>query len=589
MTRKSLLLLCLVSLAAGILAGGFLPLSAIPRDGARSSVARKSGGTVTAAPGQSAARSGEASGQSAASGASSLQPQASPAELEAEFLRLWQLAGKAGGKDIDREVEAIMKLAVLDPYRAVSLAMKLEGPNAKTLLMRLIGSMKTTSQRALRALMENPKWTNDWQTVDAIFENLAKADPRMAWEEATKDGRPFGDKAVFSIASEWAARAPRDAVSFAGAIVDRELRKGFTDAVFGKWIGEKTDDFIAWFRSLSDPSAWAEVIPWQNVEVKTKEQFLALADVCPGQLAHPQFDGQSAFDGFFKNPARKDDYLAWAGAISDEAKRETALTSLAKAMLNWTPEDALSLLSSVKNATARTQITSAVAAHRALNSPAEGVAFADSLEGGARALALRSVLSTWSESDPAGAAAFIVTRPRDFGFDGTQTGEMRDQMDRVVRKWAEHDPQAAASFALAQKEGGVAAGVAQSFNYGLRSAMGAWVNQDAYAASAWVTNMPQGRARDIAADALAGAAMTLEPNGALGWAMSISDPEMRATSIRDCVTSWTWRDVRSAGEWVKTARIDETLRSELTAMVAKRAGDRYPTSSIGGLDKTVFY
>ena len=199
------------------------------------------------------------------------------------------------------------------------------------------------------------------------------------------------------------------------------------------------------------------------------------------------------------------------------------------------------------------------------------------------------MISTWAESDPAAAAAFIVTRPQDFGFDGTQTGELRDQMDRVVNKWAKNDPLTAASFALAQKEAGVTAGVAQNYNYGLRSAMSTWVNQDAYAASAWVTNMPPGRSRDIAADALAGAAMFVDPTVGLGWAMSIGDAKMRETSVRDCVTSWTWRDARSAGEWVKTAPVSDALRVELTAAVAKRAGASAPTSSMGYMDKTVFY
>lgn len=514
---------------------------------------------------------------------------ASPDQLESDFRRLWEASVRAEDKDIDREVQALMKLAVVDPYRAVSLAMKLEGSKRKDLLLRLLESMKTTSQHALRALLENPGWKSEWQVVNAIFENLAKVDPRLAWEEATRDGRTFADITVFSIASEWGVRAPGDAVAFAGSIADRELRKRFTDAVFGKWIATKTDDFIAWYRSLPDPTAWTEEVPWQSIRVKTKEQFLAVADVCPARLAHPQFDGQSAFDGVFKQPEHQEDYLAWVSSIPDEEKRTTALTSLAKAILNWNPEDALPLLASVKDENARTQITSAAAAWRAMTSPAEGVAFADALEGNARALALRSAIATWAESDPAGAAAYMVTRPQDFTFDGTRTDALRDQMDSVVGEWAKHDPLAAASFALAQKEADMAKGVEERANYGLRAAMNSWVSQDAYAASAWVTSMPAGRMRDMAAEALAGAAMNIEPIHALGWAMSIGDAEISAASIRECVTSWTWRDAQSAGEWVKTARIDEALRSELSAVVAKRTNSRGPTSSVSGMDKTVFY
>lgn len=582
MKRESLFL-CLASLAAGCLVGWIIPLRVsgewLKESEAKNEVAARRASVELANGGVA---------NPAANTAANSQSSASAADLEAGFLRLWQIANQAGDKSIDRELQAIMKLAMVDPYRAVALAMKLTGPNAQELVVRLIKSMKTTSQHALRALLENPKWNNNWQVVNAIFENLAAVDPRMAWEEATKDGRTFGSDVIYTVVTEWGLRAPMDAVAYASSIADRDLRKRFSDVVFGRWMQSKTDDFLAWFRSLPDPAAWSDVIPWQMVEVKTKEQFLALAAVSPAQLANPQFDGQSPFDGFFKQPARKDDYLAWASSIPDEAKRTTALTSLAKAMLNWNPEDALPLLSAVTDANTRTQITSAAAAWRTLNSPAEGVAFADSLEGNARGLALRSVISTWAESDPAAAAAFIVTRPQDFGFDGTQTGELRDQMDRVVSKWAKHDPLAAASFALAQKEAGVTAGIAQNNNYGLRSAMSTWVNQDAYAASAWVTNMEPGRARDIAADALAGAAMNLEPASALGWAMSIGDAEMRETSVRDCVTSWTWRDAKSAGEWVKTAPIGEPLRAELTTVVTKRLGVPGPTSSMGYVDKTVF-
>lgn len=527
------------------------------------------------------ARSGDAVElvRPAASGGVAMTAVASPDQLEADFRRLWDAAVKAGDKSIDLEVQAIMKLAAVDPYRAVSLAMKREGPESATLLLRLITSMKSTGHVALRALLENPKWKGEWAVVNVVFENLAKIDPRMAWEEATKDGRTFVGQASSVIAQAWADQSPREAVAFAMTLGDRTQRKNFADAVFTRWMNAKLDDFAAWLRALPERGEWDAVIPWSNATAATPAQFLELSALSPERLPNPRFEGESAFDGIFKKPEKKDDYLAWIGALPEGVKRDAAITSLAKAMLDWNPEDSLPLLASLKDVNAQTQITSAVAAYRTTSSPVDGVAFADSLQGQARSLALRSVVSTWAEFDPAGAAAFIASRPN----------EVSGEMDGVMRQWSKHEPQAAASFALAQKEAGVAAGVANQVNYGLRTAMSTWVNKDAYAASAWVTNMPPGRTRDIATDALAGAAMSVEPEGALGWAMSIGDSELRAHCIRDCITSWSWRDATSAQAWLNGAVIDDDLRATLTAKVKEREGNAYPLSSMSDGKRTVFY
>lgn len=579
MTRSHWLL-ALVSTLGGIGVGQFVPLSRVPT--------HSTAATGPTSAGRSRQSKISAVNSNKANPASQSSAPVSAAQLESDFRRLWQAAKSGSKADFEKALKAAQRSADADGYRAMKVAMSSDGPKAGDLVAGLAAYMKGTAHLALRALLENPKWKSEWSVVDAIFENLAKLDPRLAWEEATKDGRTLGAPASSAIGKAWADKAPHEAVAFAQTIADQKLRRQLSDAIFVQWMHAKPDDFVIWLRALPDRREWDRVIPWQEMIAATEAEFLDLAAAVPEHLPQPRFDGESAFDGFFKKPEKEAEYLAWVKALPEGAKRDTALSSLAKAMLIWNPEGSLPLLSSVKDAAAQTQITSAVAACRASMLPTEGVAFADSLQGNARTLALRSAVSTWAEFDPAGAAAFIVTRPDDFGFVGTRTDQLRDQLDDVVRKWAKHEPQGAASFALAQKEAGVAAGVADQMNYGLRSAMSAWVDQDAYAASAWVMNMPQGRTRDIATDALAGAAMSVEPEGALGWAMSIGDAELRAQCIRDCVGSWSFRDARGAQGWVQSAAIDDAERAKLSALVQERSKFR-STSSIHDGQKTVFY
>lgn len=503
----------------------------------------------------------------------------SPDELEAEFLRLWSDARKNGDKDIDRELMALMKLAAVDPYRAVTIAMKLDGPKASDLIAQLIRSMKTASQHALRALLENPKWQRDYGIVGAVFSPLAKIDPRMAWEEATKPGRSFGSMAEYEVGSEWAKKAPREGVAYAAGIVDREQSKQLAGTIFREWMKAKPGDFIAWLRDQTDRASWAELIPWGNMAANTREQFQALSALLPDKLPNPQFDGQSVFDGFFKKADMKDDYVAWIQAMPEGAARDAAGASLAKAMLGWNPDDALAMLPSVRDANVQTQITSAVAAWRATTNPQAGLAFAESLKDeAARTLALRSVVSTWAETDPAGAAGFIATR----------WDQLEGELFSVVSKWSEHDPQGAAAFALGQKVSGVTAGVAEKFDYGLRSAMGNWVKGDAYGASAWVLAMEPGLSRDIATDALAGAAMRVEPEGAIGWALTVSDPELRAKTLRDCVNTWSYSDPSRASAWVQSAPIDDELRKKLLGNIQATRKQRIGGSSSYS-DKVIIY
>ncbi len=470
------------------------------------------------------------------------------ANSEGRLIQLW-----AQG-DFNAALEAFLAYARVNPERALDLAMQMEGGEAWRLVMDLVLKLPPhVGGIAMDVLLRHPQYLMACPPFDAVFCLCAKSDPERAWREAHAAGVKFTEAALDAIARGSAEMNPRFTMTLAARLRNREQKDKFTRTVLREWSQNKARDLIAWMETQGDIESLAMMVPWGKLSFDTKEDFLAMVNILPLNV----LDGSNN-EYFGLGTAPKDGWatrLDWLQEIQGEA-RTPLFVGAARALVGSDPEKALALLPEITNMRVKNMITSATAAYRAVVSPQEGFAFADSLaDESAKRLARESVLKTWAENDPAAAARHALASD--------------DKLDKNVHydlghKWAALDPQSAASYALAHE---TINPESSSLSTMFGAAMNSWVNDDPYAASRWATELPVGNQRDRAAAALAQSAVRSEPNGALQWAAGIADETLRRQTVEACFGKWLNQDRAQAVTWMEQASLDENTRQALGTII----------------------
>ena len=487
---------------------------------------------------------------------------------------LWQNAQSSGFADSkikNQWLSFVSECLRADAARTISLVMSQKGPRTGPLLAAFVNSLDRTHLRlAMDAFLKREDLWQDWELPAAIFERLAEVDPRGAWQDATMPGR-FIHSAVRSVASGWTKRDPREALAFAEGIVHPAHRNVFTQTVLNEWAHADTGAFLSWFAASPDRDRLMDLVQWPGVKPKSEDDLRRMVEIVPPEVWS---DEPSGFQVHYDS-AGWGDRVAWIQKLAPGAARDALMRHAAAALRARDPEAALALLPEIKDAEASQSITSTVAAFRAAASPLEGLAFAESVEGDrARMLARRSALDTWALSDPRAAALWALdhTDPKH----GIELGS-------VGSLWAENDPEGASAFALEAAGRTGAQGTAGQAM--LKEVLREWVEHDAYGASLWVSQMPEGAGRNNSMSALANAAASTSPEAALSWAMAITDTAVRDETIAACLDRWGWRNPGAATGWLDAASLDEAvkqpLREKLSTIVRSATGSRGWSSRSG--------
>lgn len=122
----------------------------------------------------------------------------------------------------------------------------------------------------------------------------------------------------------------------------------------------------------------------------------------------------------------------------------------------------------------------------------------------------------WGTTDPQAAALRAMQDPQGDGW--------RSPVGQVLRTWAGQDPTAALAWISNSNPADLGRDVGQ--------VMRRWSRDDLPAAANWANSQPAGAMRDAAAAALAYSLGGSDPNGALQWAQSISDPGQRDQTLQ---------------------------------------------------------
>ncbi len=317
--------------------------------------------------------------------------------------------------------------------------------------------------------------------------------------------------------------------------------------------------------------------------------------------------------------------VSWAQTLEQPHHRAIAMRSAVEAMAQEDPQTAAQLIADWPANGERRELVEAIAHHWGREDLQGALAWSRALEGPGQQEALASITHVWAQSDPAAAAEFALALPpsqqRERALsevahvwaerDATQARAWIDQlgaqealpaMRGLVHTMAEFDPASAASLVAewstrqgvplesepfvdlagdlahhwTERDPASAAGWAQSFpessdlhEHAVRRVADAWVQRDTLAASEWIGSLPEGRARDAATERLVDEVAATDPEAAYHWALSASTADHQTEMLHHVFEQWQDVDPAAARTTWEGAPLTAEQREHLTRVFAE--------------------
>ena len=315
-----------------------------------------------------------------------------------------------------------------------------------------------------------------------------------------------------------------------------------------------------------------------------------------------------------RDPQAAMDWLAEQPAAADR------LRGMLEAVAVWAADDAESALLWLEanaQGIARFETLTSGVELWAERSPNEAANWVDGMANdGGKVAAARSLVATWAREDPNAAADWV---------DGLPDGQIRNEavvalaeswmvkapesaaiwvyeearrqqdpilLDETIRQFSQVAPSQAEAFvrALSQQPGAGDSVVEthirgraeqdpseaaqwltsltpddplyRSENAGVL--MDVWAESDSIAASMWLSELPAGEQRDAAAASFSGVVQNYDPEVAVEWAASISDPNQRVERLSESLQVWMETNPLAADEWISSRDLDPVVRAYLS-------------------------
>jgi hypothetical protein len=481
-----------------------------------------------------------------------------------------------------------------------------------------------------------------WDTTTALmpyFSTLGRTNPELGLEQL-RTASPANMISLTQIFfGNWARIDPDRALDAISQLETRSMRRGAWNGVFGEWGHRDAEGMMRWASDNSpqmartafqtqiyslgqaDPAALFELAREypeaaegplflnfaSNFASRGAEGFALIAQFPPGRTRDRMI---STFGSRF---ARMDPKAAWelARSLSAEDRKNFLSFGTPRSLAEVAPQEMAQLalaapdeshgnVAEVVSAWGRKNPRAAIDWSRqnltgsnlvdsieavfgswGANNPAEAAVAMEGFPPSMKARLVQNLAGGWAARDPAAA------------FDYAQKLAPIDRfraVSRVIDHWASSDPSAAANALVALPAFGfddayrnVGAQFAkknpeQAMKWGtsisdpgmsaiiVRVASEEWAGRDAAAASAFAESMPPGDLRDSAAAGLATSLTSLDPESAAAWANAIAAPTRRQGNLRGVLQSWKDKDRRAATTFVQTME-PGPLRDEMTKLV----------------------
>jgi hypothetical protein len=172
--------------------------------------------------------------------------------------------------------------------------------------------------------------------------------------------------------------------------------------------------------------------------------------------------------------------------------------------------------------------------------------------------AIGSLMGTMADTDPKGAAdmlgRLLAVTPKD------ADGNLSGAASQLVSSWGRDDPAAAGLWTTALPDGDMK-------NNAISNLASNWAREDFAAAGQWIDTMPDGKARDTGVSSMVYATKRGDPATAFAWAATISDDSRRVSLLADVVGQWKESDPAKARAAVNQADLTSDERNRLLKQI----------------------
>ena len=326
-----------------------------------------------------------------------------------------------------------------------------------------------------------------------------EGDPAVAWRNAlATESAQARAQQLFQIGRAWVEQDPAAALAAAMELPPGGMFGGLVPFLIERWAERNSDEALAWVLAQPESRTRAEMLGALagSIAQAAPHEALALAETLDGAArrevaraalqAWAQTDAQAAM-----NALEEFDDL---GLANDAKYSILAQWSAAdpRAAFEW----ALTQKSSMDNM----HLAAIPLQQLAMNDPAEALRLAEELDGMQRQMAVASVVSTWADSDPHAAAAWLESA----------SGDLSQAVSSVAFAFAQRSP-------------------SEAFE--------------------WVSTLPK-ESQQVALHSLVSATASHSPEQAVRLIGTIRDAEMRTEATMTLVMGWSQSAPRDAARWV---------------------------------------
>ncbi len=551
----------------------------------------------------------------------------------------------------------LARLAELDPRGAIGLASDLNLD--RQLIAALYGTWARTEPSAALADLKSVNKARDAQAIGlAIWEALgsdelalsqvlaslppnystthfhvealrmtAESEPMEALRQAVAlDDQSARFAAMRRIAEVWGAEDPRAALDHVELIGDERLRWAFLNMVIHAWSSLEPEAVLDYFVSLDEPGtghARAAAMALDNLAGADPRRVLELSEQLPGMMRLPaqqsaitkwaEKDPLEALEYVKKLPmgqhrqtlmgavargyGKKDPEAALVWAQSLVPREDDILVSVLSGMAEGDPDRALDAALSLDDSNALAQVMTTITMISAYTMNPEKIAnrILALPDGQTKEFGLRRLASSWANTDPEAAFAWLMTHGDKVGVHGF--GDIAQQLaqrdvktaagyldkipeaarevwiSKVAESYAQVDPAGARAW-ISRFQG------EQIYDAGVTAVVRQLAEYDPRAGARLVETIDDPRYVGTAARMVGVHWAQEDGPSAAAWAQDLDDPQARAAAISSVVQRWGARHPEDARRWVLALPPDSTRDAALGSLLPAIAGRKVPDSAL---------
>jgi hypothetical protein len=509
--------------------------------------ARRPASAGSAAETETPAQIGAANPEARAGQAATI---AQPKDFETRFESLRNTANQF---ERARAVLAIADgLDVSEVKAALARIEKYHGADSRELLARLVSRWAELDPGAAFEWTQALKADGCWEAIEAAVETWARRDAKAAEERIARLPSNFRtDRTLEALIKGVAESDPKNAFAIFQGNTDR-LGEYFAKDFFELWA--ETDPASAAAAVVTLPTGPQRVRALRAVAEKwgqaDRASALAWAESAetakaasgPGGRIDPEVTAQILQPWLSEAP---DAAREWIKGLPDGDKKYDLLQVLCKSVSDEDPQLASEFVSLLPAGSRQSAAGRALVKNWGDRDFSSALAWAKQADDGLRQTVLPDLVTRMAWNDLPGAMSLAQSI-------GGGKAQERATVS-VLWQWSNRDPAAAAAWAATQPKNPVYWGwIARN-----------WAGQDSAAATQWLTSLPDGSEKDVALADGAEALAKQEPQSAADWIALIGDEKKRNTAYESLARKWLETAPKAAQAWLENAPLSPEAKAKL--------------------------